>query len=211
MNTADCDTDQAFMKIALVEARAALEAREVPVGCVLVCARTGAELARGRNAMTARCNATAHAELNAAAEVLAAARSPAEGRARLRESALYVTVEPCVMCAAALLRLGVARVVFGCFNENFGGCGTVLGVHRGAAACLRRGAPPGTGAGASAGAGVGGAGKGGGERAVAAANGVFVSGGDATLEVVGGVCADEAVALLKEFYRRPNPKAKRTA
>lgn len=124
------------MLIALEEAQFALAAREVPVGCIFICGRTGEVLAKGRNRMTERCNATSHAELLAASFILKNAPTPEEGRARLKESTLYVTVEPCIMCAAAMLNLGIKRIVFGCFNENFGGCGTVLSVHRGVRDCL---------------------------------------------------------------------------
>ena len=101
------------MLSALEEARNALASREVPVGCTFVCGRTGQVLATGRNRMTERCNATSHAELLAASYVLASSPTPEIGRARLRECTLYVTVEPCVMCAAAMLSLGVKRIVFG--------------------------------------------------------------------------------------------------
>lgn len=56
-------------------------------------------------------------------------QSPREAADVLRESTLYVTVEPCVMCASALRQLRIARVVFGCGNERFGGCGSVFSIH----------------------------------------------------------------------------------
>lgn len=58
-----------------------------------------------------------------------AATTLAERQAKLRQVTCYVSVEPCIMCAAALRIVGIKRVVMGCGNEKFGGCGTVLSVH----------------------------------------------------------------------------------
>ena len=74
----------------------------------------------------ASCNATRHAELEAIRSILDSSENSVEDFA---ECTLYVTVEPCIMCAAALSRLGVKRVVFGCLNERFGGNGSILSVH----------------------------------------------------------------------------------
>ena len=111
------------MRLALAEGRRALGEREVPVGCVLVSG--GAVLAAGANRTNAEMNATRHAEL-VAADVVLRRLGRAEGAAALAGCELFVTVEPCIMCASALQQLGVRRVVFGCRNDRFGGCGTVL-------------------------------------------------------------------------------------
>ena len=179
-----------FMRQALAAATQALHAGEVPVGCVLVLPASGDTpdevVATGANRTNVTLNATRHAELEAIDQVL----SPTTGTAaqeqgetttapvqfartaaleRLRRCELYVTVEPCIMCAAALAEAGVSRVFFGCHNERFGGCGSVLHLHEehvpsGAAAPARYTCTP-------------------------------------------GVLADEAVALLREFYSRGNAKA----
>jgi len=118
------DDDAGCMDDALAQAQAALRASEVPVGCVFVHPRHGV-LGRGHNNTVASCNGTRHAELEAIDAMLARGRTAAE----IAECTLYVTVEPCIMCASALRQLGVQRVVFGCANDKFGGCGGVLNIH----------------------------------------------------------------------------------
>lgn len=222
----DPSTFHHHMQAALEEARCALTAREVPVGCTFVCGRTGELLASGRNRMTERCNATSHAELLAASFILSSAPTPEEGRARLRESTLYVTVEPCVMCAAAMLSLGIKRIVFGCFNENFGGCGTVLSVHRGVAECLGSGglaSSSSSSSSSSLSSLVTSSTSSSSSTLSIASTSSSVSSTEITsvsssviplptrpsppLEVVGGICEKEAIDLLRAFYRAPNPKA----
>ncbi|MDE1989083.1 MAG: tRNA adenosine(34) deaminase TadA [Betaproteobacteria bacterium] len=113
------DDDQRFMREALEEARRAAAAGEVPVGAVVV--RDGVVVARGANAPLGQCDPTAHAEIMAlreAARVL--------GNYRLPECTLYVTLEPCVMCAGALQHARVARVVFGAPDPKTGACGSVV-------------------------------------------------------------------------------------
>jgi tRNA(adenine34) deaminase len=103
-----------FMREALAEARAAEEAGEVPVGAVLVAG--GRIVARAHNAPVGTSDPTAHAEirtLRAAAAVL--------GNYRLEDTTLYVTLEPCAMCAGALVAARVARLVFACRDLRFGG------------------------------------------------------------------------------------------
>lgn len=144
------ERDSKFMLLALAEARAALERGEVPVGCVLV-NRDGVVVATGGNETNEACNATRHAELVALDALLgAAAGTPSQLGAvpaavaaaesavgvacdsgALRDLELFVTVEPCIMCAAALAKLRVKRVCFGCHNERFGGCGSVMALHEG--------------------------------------------------------------------------------
>lgn len=102
-------------------ANEALQAGEVPIGCVIVDG-SNAILAKGRNRTNEGKNATRHAEFEALA-----ALSPVP--ADLSSLCLYVTVEPCIMCAAALRRVGLLRVFFGCYNERFGGCGSIIPAH----------------------------------------------------------------------------------
>lgn len=103
------------------QAEEALHSDEVPVGCVFVKGDTA--IARARNRTNEWRNATLHAELEAIDHLLP------DNPAPLSEITLYVTVEPCVMCASALRQIGIGRVVYGCGNERFGGCGSVVDVH----------------------------------------------------------------------------------
>ena len=110
--------DVAFMKRALEEARAAALAGEVPVGAVVV--RDGEIISAGRNTVEAEKNLTGHAEINAikkACERL--------GSIRLEECILYTTLEPCAMCAGAIIHARIDKVVFGVFDEKFGAAGSV--------------------------------------------------------------------------------------
>jgi len=114
--------DAAFMRLALGEARRALDAGEVPVGAVAV-APSGEVLAVGRNATEAARDPTAHAEMSVVRA--AAARL---GAWRLSGVTVYTTLEPCPMCAGALLQARVSRVVFGAPSELLGCAGSWLGV-----------------------------------------------------------------------------------
>ena len=125
-------SDDAHMGLALAEADAALREFEVPVGCVFV-HETDGVLGRGHNNTVASCNPTRHAELEAIDAILASGRTAAD----IAACTLYVTVEPCIMCASALRQLGVRSVVFGCVNDKFGGCGGVLNVHADSPPSLR--------------------------------------------------------------------------
>lgn len=113
---------EAFMQQALAQAALALRCAEVPVGCVFV--RDGAVLARGMNDTNRSLCGTRHAEFVAIERIL-----QTHAPAVFRSADLYVTVEPCIMCAAALRQLRVRTVYYGCRNERFGGCGGVLRVH----------------------------------------------------------------------------------
>ena len=113
----------AAMEAAFAMAHEALEVGEVAVGCVVVRGRE--IIARGRNATNATKNGTRHAELEAI-DALVAQHGHARATELLRDIDLYVTVEPCIMCAAALRIVGIRRVFYGCVNERFGGCGSVL-------------------------------------------------------------------------------------
>lgn len=113
------EDDATWMRAALAQARAALQDGEVPVGAVLV--RGGEVIATGRNAPIAGHDPTAHAEI--AALRAAAARL---GNYRLDGCTLYVTLEPCAMCAMALVHARVARVVYGASDPKTGACGSVF-------------------------------------------------------------------------------------
>lgn len=111
--------DQQFMREALTLAREAAALDEVPVGAVLVCA--GEVVGRGFNAPIARHDPSAHAEIAA----LRAAASKL-GNYRLPGCTLYVTLEPCTMCAGAIIHARIAHVVFGAKDPKSGACGSVV-------------------------------------------------------------------------------------
>ena len=111
-------TDADFMREALVEARLASRAGEMPVGCVI--ARDGEILARAHNECEARRDATAHAELLAIRRASAAA-----GDWRLNRCTLYVTLEPCPMCAGAIVQARVGRLVYGAADPGQGCAGSL--------------------------------------------------------------------------------------
>lgn len=116
-----------MMARAFEMAELALQKKEVPVGCVVE--RGGVVIARGCNQVNLTRNATRHAEMVAVDELLEHCRAVGLPLEQVcTESCVYVTVEPCIMCAHALRLVGLTRVVFGCRNERFGGCGSVLGV-----------------------------------------------------------------------------------
>lgn len=105
--------DLEYMKIALEEARAAADAEEIPVGAIVV--KDGNTLARGNNRTIRDCDPSAHAEIVA---LRLAALSV--GNYRLTGTTLYVTVEPCAMCAGAIVQARVARVVYGAADPKGG-------------------------------------------------------------------------------------------
>jgi tRNA(adenine34) deaminase len=111
--------DEAFIRVALQLAAKAYEADEVPVGAVVV--RAGRIIARAWNQVELLKDATAHAEMLALTQAEAAV-----GDWRLTDCDLYVTKEPCVMCAGALVHVRVRRVVFGCADPRSGGAGGIM-------------------------------------------------------------------------------------
>ena len=108
-----------YMRQALALAREAAGAGEVPVGCVIV--QGGAVVGRGRNRREEKQSALSHAETEAIAQANAAL-----GSWRLEECALYVTLEPCPMCAGAILNARIPRVFFGARDRAMGACGGVM-------------------------------------------------------------------------------------
>jgi tRNA(adenine34) deaminase len=113
--------DDYFMRLAVREAERALEHDDVPIGAVLV--REGEVVAAAHNERELRQDPTAHAEIVALRE---AAR--ALGGWRVLDTVVYVTLEPCAMCAGAIVLARVPRVVFGASDPKAGACGSVLDV-----------------------------------------------------------------------------------
>jgi tRNA(adenine34) deaminase len=114
-------TDDYFMRLALREAELASAHDDVPIGAVVE--RDGELIAAAHNERELRQDPTAHAEilaLRAAAHAL--------GSWRVLDATLYVTLEPCAMCAGAIVLARVSRVVFGAFDPKAGACGSVLDV-----------------------------------------------------------------------------------
>ena len=151
------DYSDELMQEAFKEASLALEKGEVPVGAIFYDAEKGQIIARGCNSVNATKNATRHAEFNCIDQVLNKEANP-----RWEKLVLYVNVEPCIMCASALIEIKVGTVFFGCRNERFGGCDSVLKV----------------------------------QDLIASKT-----------KFEGGHRQDEAVNLLKQFYKGENPNA----
>nr|XP_055121998.1 tRNA-specific adenosine deaminase 2 [Symphalangus syndactylus] len=154
-----------WMEEAMRMAKEALENTEVPVGCLMV--YNSEVVGKGRNEVNQTKNATRHAEMVAIDQVLDWCRQSGKSPSEVFEhTVLYVTVEPCIMCAAALRLMKIPLVVYGCQNERFGGCGSVLNI---ASADL-----PNTGR---------------------------------PFQCIPGYRAEEAVEMLKTFYKQENPNA----
>lgn len=152
-----------WMSKAMVYAEEALERGEVPVGCIFV--YEDQEIATGGNRVNETKNATCHAEIVAIEKVREwCSLRKKDQQDVFRALTLYVTVEPCVMCAGALRQIGVPLVVYGCSNERFGGCGSVLNIAADQLSSL-----------------------------------------GSSFDVIKGVLAEEAVQLLKQFYKGENP------
>lgn len=111
------------MRLALDLARQAQAAGEVPVGAVVV--RSGGVIATGFNQPISRCDPTAHAEI----EALRAA-AVAVGNYRLTGCSLYVTLEPCPMCAGAMVHARIARLIYGAADSRAGAAGSVFDITR---------------------------------------------------------------------------------
>lgn len=115
--------DEEFMREAKKEAELAYLEGEVPVGAVLV--RNGEVIARAHNTREASFSATAHAETVAIESACEVMRSW-----RLSDTTLYVTLEPCPMCAGAIVNARISRVVFGAYDASMGAMGSVLNLVR---------------------------------------------------------------------------------
>ncbi|KAM5262453.1 tRNA-specific adenosine deaminase 2 [Ctenodactylus gundi] len=153
------------MEAAMLMAKEALGHTEVPVGCLMV--YNNEVVGKGGNEVNQTKNATRHAEMVAIDQVLDWCHQNGQSPSVVFEhTVLYVTVEPCIMCAAALRLMKIPLVVYGCQNERFGGCGSVLDI---ASADL-----PNTGR---------------------------------PFQCIPGYRAEEAVGLLKAFYKQENPNA----
>lgn len=110
-----------FMKEAIRQARKAEALNEVPIGCVIVCG--GKIIARGYNRRNTDKNTLSHAELNAIRKA-----SKKLGDWRLEGCTMYVTLEPCQMCAGALVQSRIDEVVIGCMNPKAGCAGSVMNI-----------------------------------------------------------------------------------
>ncbi len=115
-------SDVEFMKIAIAEAKLSLVSDDVPVGAVIV--RDGEIISSAHNMREADGCATAHAEVKA---IEAACRKL--GRWRLSDCVMYVTIEPCIMCAGAIINARIGKVIFGARNPKAGACVSVIDVN----------------------------------------------------------------------------------
>ncbi|XP_072743725.1 tRNA-specific adenosine deaminase 2 [Anoplolepis gracilipes] len=151
----------AWMEVALQKAEESLKAGEVPVGCLFI--YNNEIIATGNNTVNETCNATRHAEINCIDQVLKFCKEKrVEYETVFRNLDVIVTVEPCIMCISALLQLQVHSIIYGCANDRFGGCVSVLEVPK------------------------------------------FY---DSKVIVQGNVKKEEAMRLLKDFYKGVNPNA----
>ena len=112
---------ETFMRAALEEAKIALKNEEIPIGCVLV--KEGNIIGRGHNAREELQRAIMHAEMMAIEEA-----NQVEGNWRLLDTTLFVTIEPCVMCAGAIGLARIPKVVYGAANQKFGAGGSLYDV-----------------------------------------------------------------------------------
>jgi len=119
--TAVSITDQEAMQAALAEARLAAEAGEVPIGAIVV--YLGKIIGRGQNSLLRNLDPTAHAEIIAMRDA-----AKALGNYRLVGCTLYVTLEPCAMCAGAMIHARINRMVYATADPKAGACGSVLEV-----------------------------------------------------------------------------------
>ena len=167
-----------WMKGALEMAKHALAHGEVPVGCVVVW--KGRIIARGCNEVNATLNASRHAEMVALDAMMKyCADCGLTFKDVCKNSVLYVTVEPCIMCSFALRLTNLVHVVFGCNNERFGGCGSVMNTHS-----VKVGSP---------------------RDDIASNDGEQAS--LPSLETTCGILKEEAIRLLQQFYEEENPHA----
>ncbi|XP_012682781.2 tRNA-specific adenosine deaminase 2 [Clupea harengus] len=159
------DDIQRWMAAAFDLATEALENGEVPVGCLMV--YRNEVLGKGGNEVNDTKNATRHAEMVAFDHVVEWCCSRDLNLNQVcAQTTLYVTVEPCIMCSSALRLLNIPLIVYGCRNERFGGCGSVLSI---------------------------------------ASDDELLTG--SSFKCISGYQAEEAVEMLKRFYKQENPNA----
>jgi tRNA-specific adenosine deaminase 2 len=116
-----------WMKEALSVAKLAFNLKEVPVGCVIV--YNEIIIGKGHNLTNTKKNATRHAEFEAIDDAIEWCNKNAlKHEIIFPQSSLYVTCEPCIMCASALKLINLKKWVYGCSNDRFGGCGSVLDI-----------------------------------------------------------------------------------
>lgn len=150
-----------WMDIALQKAEESLKAGEVPVGCLFI--YNNEIIAIGNNTVNETCNATRHAEINCIDQVLKfCEEKDLDHKMVFHNLDVIVTVEPCIMCMSALLQLRIHSIIYGCANDRFGGCISVLEVPK-----------------------------------------LY----DPEVTIQGNVKGDEAMKLLKDFYKGTNPNA----
>jgi len=119
------DYKDEYMSLAFVKAHEALSVGEVPIGCVFV-RSSGEVISEQRNTVNQTKNATRHAEINAVDDVEQLGVKLGVGSSEIyADTSVYVNVEPCIMCAAALMKVRVKSIYYGCANDKFGGCGSV--------------------------------------------------------------------------------------
>eukprot|EP00041_Stephanoeca_diplocostata_P020618 m.464447 g.464447 ORF g.464447 m.464447 type:complete len:207 (-) comp21619_c0_seq1:2079-2699(-) len=182
MSIEEAKTTARYMELAFEQAEEALSVGEVPVGCIYV--RDNVVIGRGRNRTNELKDATRHAELEAYDDAIRKCDGDVQqAKQLLAGSALYVTVEPCIMCAGALRIARVAEVYYGCGNERFGGCGSVLSVISDDWGTV------------------------GNANGVPAGTGEHPPRTGPSIRCFAGHGADRAVMLLKQFYAQENPNA----
>lgn len=115
------DQKKAFMQEALKEAQKSLAKEEIPIGCVIV--KDGQIIGRGHNAREELNQAIMHAEIMAINQA-----NQIEGNWRLLDSALFVTIEPCVMCSGAIGLARIPQVIYGAPNQKFGAAGSLYDI-----------------------------------------------------------------------------------
>jgi tRNA-specific adenosine deaminase 2 len=122
------DEIENYMNEALIECEKAITESEVPVGCIFLNLKTMAIIARGHNLTNLTKNATTHAEINCINSLYKEYREKAGEL--LQDCVLFVSCEPCIMCAYALKEIKIKAVYFGCENDKFGGNGSILSLNK---------------------------------------------------------------------------------
>lgn len=139
VNRSDIPNDvfNRLSEVSFDQAQKALDAGEVPVGCVMILLKSLKDhqidyqiLAKGRNRVNDTKNATRHAEMECIDCILKWSNDNSIDVSKIWPNiVVFVTVEPCIMCTRALRLLGICNIFYGCNNERFGGCSSVLSIH----------------------------------------------------------------------------------